>query len=76
MPDPKQYGHPFIPNSAPEARARALAEIGINSVEDIYAVIPPELRFKGKLDLPAPLFVRGRSTEACCRNNRKEQKHI
>lgn len=55
MPDPKRHGHPFIPNSAPKARARALAEIGIKSVEDIYAVIPPELRFKGKLDLPKPL---------------------
>ncbi|MDA1188972.1 MAG: aminomethyl-transferring glycine dehydrogenase, partial [Chloroflexi bacterium] len=54
MPETKKFGHPFIPNSAPAARERALREIGIKSVEDIYAVIPPELRFKGKLDLPKP----------------------
>lgn len=64
MPDSQKFGHPFIPNSAPKARERALKEIGIKDVEEIYATIPPELRFKGKLDLPKPFL-----TEAALRRH-------
>ena len=48
-------GHPFIPNSAPRARARALEAIGISSVEDLYASVPDRVRFKGEMDLPEPI---------------------
>ena len=47
--------HPFIPNSAPEARARALARIGVESVEDLYASIPEPIRLRRPLDLPEPI---------------------
>ena len=40
--------HPFIPNSAPRARARALEAIGISSVEELYATVPERVRFKGE----------------------------
>ena len=46
--------HPYIPNSAPEIKERLLKEIGIKDVEEIYAVIPDNLRFKRKLNLPEP----------------------
>ncbi len=48
-------GHPFIPNSAPRARARALEAIGISCVEDLYASVPDRVRFKGEMDLPEPI---------------------
>ena len=51
--------HPFIPNSAPEARARALKAIGIDSVEEIYATVPDRVRFKGTMDLPQPIRSEG-----------------
>ena len=52
MPDKSGFVHPYIPNSEPEARARALEAIGVEGIEDLYASIPENLRFKGLLDLP------------------------
>lgn len=46
--------HPYIPNSAPEIKEHLLKEIGINDVDEIYAVIPEHLRLKNKLNLPDP----------------------
>jgi glycine dehydrogenase subunit 1 len=46
--------HPYIPNSVPAVKAEMLKEIGISSVEDIFAEIPDHLRFKGELDTPGP----------------------
>lgn len=54
-----ETAHPFIPNSAPEARARALKAIGIDSVEEIYETVPDRVRFKGTLDLPDPIRSEG-----------------
>jgi glycine dehydrogenase subunit 1 len=48
--------HPYIPNSVPAVRAEMLREIGLDSVEDILAEIPQELRVHGLLDLPEPLL--------------------
>lgn len=45
--------HRFIPNSAPGVREEMLAEIGIESVDEIYEEIPEAVRFTGSLDLPA-----------------------
>ena len=50
------FTHRFIPNSSPGVREEMLAEIGVDSVDEIYEEIPPELRFTGELKLPrAPL---------------------
>ena len=47
--------HPYIPNSAPEVKARMLAEIGVKEIDELYEDIPESLRFNRELDLPAPL---------------------
>ncbi len=47
-----QSAHPYIPNSAPEVKAKMLEEIGVKSIEELYEDIPENLRFKGKLNLP------------------------
>ena len=44
--------HPYIPNSAPEARRKALEVIGVDDVEELYAAIPERLRLRKDLDLP------------------------
>ena len=46
--------HPYIPNSATEIREHMLTTIGIKDVEEIYQVIPEDLRLKRKLNLPEP----------------------
>ncbi|MFC1564995.1 aminomethyl-transferring glycine dehydrogenase, partial [candidate division KSB1 bacterium] len=48
--------HPYIPNTAPDVRAKMLKEIGVSDVDELYEDIPEELRFKGKMDLPEPLL--------------------
>ncbi len=55
MSDDTGFIHPYVPNAAPEARKRLLAEIGIASATDLYASVPEELRVKGLLNLPDPL---------------------
>lgn len=52
----KPFIHPYIPNSVPEVKAAMLAEIGARDVDDLYEDIPEKLRFKGRLELPAPLL--------------------
>ncbi len=47
--------HPYIPNSARAAKDAMLQEIGVASEDELYADIPQELRFRGRLDLPAPI---------------------
>jgi glycine dehydrogenase subunit 1 len=54
--DDVPFTHPYIPNSAPGVREEMLREIGLESVEDILAEIPDELRVHGLLDLPEPLL--------------------
>ena len=49
---PQVVAHPYIPNSAPEVKAAMLREIGVESVEDLYAAIPDRLRLDRPLDLP------------------------
>lgn len=45
-------GHPYIPSTAPDARAELLAAIGVDSVDDLYASIPDHLRMHEPLRLP------------------------
>ncbi len=47
--------HPYIPNSVPEVQEEMLLAIGVEDIEDLYALIPEELRFRGELSLPEPL---------------------
>ena len=47
---------PYIPNSVPEIKAQMLREVGAHDEMDLYAEIPERLRFKGKLNLPEPIF--------------------
>jgi glycine dehydrogenase subunit 1 len=51
----KNKVHPYIPNSAPETKAKMLEEIGISNIDELYTDIPENLRFRGELDLPEPL---------------------
>ncbi len=46
--------HPYLPNSVPEIKEKMLEEIGVSSIDDLYANIPEKLRFKGELDVPGP----------------------
>lgn len=47
--------HPYIPNAIPAVRAEMLATLGVRSVDDYFADIPPSLRLDGPMDLPPPL---------------------
>ncbi len=51
----RKRAHPYIPNSVPEVKQQMLAEIGVETIEQLYEDIPQELRFKGKMDIPAGL---------------------
>jgi glycine dehydrogenase subunit 1 len=55
MSDDKPFIHPYIPNSVPEVKERMLREIGVGTVDELYADIPERLRFRGRMDLPEPL---------------------
>ena len=46
--------HPYLPNSVPEIKKKMMDEIGIKSIEDLYADIPEKLMFKGELQVPGP----------------------
>ncbi len=50
----KPFIHPLIPNSVPEVKAAMLREVGAESVEDLYAAIPADLRLQDPLNLPPP----------------------
>ena len=55
MSDERPFVHPYIPNSVPEVKERMLREIGVKSIDELYADIPERLRFKGRMNLPEPL---------------------
>ncbi len=51
----KPVVYPYIPNSVPDVKEEMLREVGARNMDEFYADIPENLRFKGKLNLPAPL---------------------
>ncbi len=51
----KSPAHPYIPNSAPQTRAQMLRELGLSSIDQLFADIPSHLRLSRPLNLPAPL---------------------
>jgi glycine dehydrogenase subunit 1 len=44
--------HPYIPNSVSEVQEEMLAQIGADSIEELYELIPDELLLKRKLSIP------------------------
>ena len=52
----KPFIHPYIPNAVPAVKQAMLDELGLGSVEEIYAEIPDRLRFKGTLDIPPAIL--------------------
>lgn len=52
----KTFVHPYMPNSVPEVKQELLDELGVGSVREIYeSIIPQELLYKERLDLPEPI---------------------
>jgi len=47
--------YPYIPNSVERVKREMLSYIGVSSIEELYASIPEEIRFRGKMNLPEPL---------------------
>ena len=43
--------HRYIPNTEHDV-ASMLSDIGVNSIDDLFAPIPEDLKFKGELKLP------------------------
>ena len=73
MSDDKPFIHPYIPNSVPEVKESMLREIGVGSIDELYADIPERLRFRGRMDLPEPLTSEAglkRHVEGILRRNR------
>jgi len=48
--------YPYIPNSVPDVQQEMLADIGAESVEDLYEDIPEALRLRRPLGLPDPML--------------------
>ncbi len=46
--------YPYIPNSLPEVQEEMLKFIGVESIEDLIADIPEEVRMKAPMKLPEP----------------------
>lgn len=44
--------HPYVPNSAPQARREMLDIVGVTHVDELYEAVPAHLRLPGPLDLP------------------------
>lgn len=52
----KSFVHPYMPNSVPEIKQQLLDELGVKDVREIYgSIIPDELLYKERLDLPEPI---------------------
>jgi len=52
----RRVTYPYIPNSAPDVQQEMLADIGAESVEDLYEDIPEALRLRRPLGLPDPML--------------------
>src|SRR5699024_11118068 len=65
------YSHPYIPNSHPNIKRQMLDEIGIDSIDELFKVIPEELHFNETLNLPKALdeFRLKRHVEAILEKN-------
>jgi glycine dehydrogenase subunit 1 len=50
-----KHNHPYIPNSQPEVKEAMMREIGIKSIDELYADVPEKYRLKKLLNLPEAL---------------------
>jgi len=49
----EKRGHPYMPNSTPEIKQQMMREIGVRSIEELYADVPEKCRLKNPLNLPS-----------------------
>ena len=49
----KKIVYPYIPNSVPAVKAEMLRAVGAESIDEFYADIPENLRFKGRSICPS-----------------------
>lgn len=56
MKEKAQVVYPYIPNSVPEIKEEMLREVNAKDEMDIFDVIPDDLKFKGRLNIPEPLL--------------------
>ncbi|WP_318615606.1 aminomethyl-transferring glycine dehydrogenase subunit GcvPA [Sporosarcina sp. YIM B06819] len=47
--------HPYIPNTVPEVKEEMLKTIGVETIDDLFAGIPEELRYQQQLAIPEAL---------------------
>lgn len=67
-----KHGHPYIPNSLPAIKQEMMQEIGVKSIDELYADIPEKYRLKKPLNLPEALseFEVKKHVEALLSKNR------
>jgi len=67
-----KHGHPYIPNSVPAIKQEMMQEIGVKSIDELYADIPEKYRLKKPLNLPEALseFEVKKHVEALLSKNR------
>ncbi|WP_088833037.1 aminomethyl-transferring glycine dehydrogenase subunit GcvPA [Paenibacillus tyrfis] len=51
----KSTSHPYIPNTVPEVQQAMLEEIGVSDIEELYRMVPKELRLTGPLKVEPAL---------------------
>ncbi|MBU7317221.1 aminomethyl-transferring glycine dehydrogenase subunit GcvPA [Paenibacillus oleatilyticus] len=51
----KTTSHPYIPNTVPEVQQAMLDEIGISDIDELYRMVPKELRLTGPLKVEPAL---------------------
>ena len=68
----KRKGHPYIPNSNPEIKQELMREVGVKSIEELYADIPDKYLLKKPLNLPEAMseFEVKRHVEALLSKNK------
>ena len=47
-----KHGHPYIPNSVADTKREMMHELGIESIDELYADVPEKYRLKKALNLP------------------------
>ncbi|MGD0979712.1 MAG: aminomethyl-transferring glycine dehydrogenase subunit GcvPA [Candidatus Bathyarchaeia archaeon] len=48
----EKRSHPYIPNSVPDTKLEMMLELGIKSIDELYADVPEKYRLKKQLNLP------------------------
>ncbi|WP_442603231.1 aminomethyl-transferring glycine dehydrogenase subunit GcvPA [Paenibacillus sp. KN14-4R] len=51
----KSAAHPYIPNTIPEVQRQMLDEIGVDRIEDLFAIIPDDIKLNRMMNLPPVL---------------------